>query len=310
MEITEWLSRLGQQTPEIVLWETLTGGVSGSATYRLMLASGEAVLKVTRANSSSDILARARRERMFYRSGTLGIPLQTPQILASDNATETGCALLLRAYTPAKDATEWRQEDYLEVADELARFHAKFWNQTEALAAYDWLRPVSSEDHSAVSQEALTVWQQLRETHPQAAKDWTRAKITQALEKATHLKQASRALPLTLCHNDCHIGNLLRNGEQFVWADWQEVGIGYGSDDLSFLYQRAGTPPDRRVVRAYQERLAQETGQSVPFEAIWRGVVASELWTRLVHWPHYLLAAPEERVRYHLERVDTLLRSV
>ena len=68
---------------------------------------------------------------------------------------------------------------------------------------------------------------------------------------------------MTLCHNDCPIGNLLRDEGRLVWADWQEAGIGQGANDL---YQRADMPVDRVVVRAYQERLEEETGVPVPFE--------------------------------------------
>jgi aminoglycoside phosphotransferase (APT) family kinase protein len=47
-------------------------------------------------------------------------------------------------------------------------------------------------------------------------------------------------LPACLIHGDLHAGNLLRDAEgASVWADWQEVGIGQGPEDLALLWQRA-----------------------------------------------------------------------
>jgi hypothetical protein len=309
-EIAYWLARLGQEYSGPVPWEILAGGLSGCCTYRLTLPTGGVVLKTAREDSPDYVIGRARREVAFYRSGALAVPLMVPQMLACCDEAGAGCALLLCAYAPTKEAHEWQQQDYRELTKQLACFHAMFWNQTERLAEYAWLRPLPEENVAAERHSALTAWQKLWQAHPQALAGRTHTTVVQALEQTVTLRQELCDLPLTLCHNDCHIGNLLSNNGSLLWADWQEVGIGYGPNDLSFLYQRADTPPDRMVVRSYQEQLERETGHLVPFEAIWRGVVTSELWTRLIHWPHYLLEAPEERVHYHLQRIEALLQSV
>ena len=59
-----------------------------------------------------------------------------------------------------------------------------------------------------------------------------------------------------------------------------------------------------------KQRLEKEAGIPIPLEEIQRVVVASELWTRLIHWPHYLVHASQERVAYHIQRIETLLNSV
>ena len=66
-QIAFWLTRLGQENPETLTCEALTGGVSGSSTYRLLAPSGAFVLKVTEAGCPPAIFARARREVAFYR---------------------------------------------------------------------------------------------------------------------------------------------------------------------------------------------------------------------------------------------------
>jgi len=91
---------------------------------------------------------------------------------------------------------------------------------------------------------------------------WTQPRLAAVFDQATIARvegalqslavepvaSASPDLPLTLCHGDAHHENLLtRDDGAWVWADWQEVGIGCGVDDVSFFYQRsmaAGGNPD------------------------------------------------------------------
>ena len=304
-----WLGRLGEKIPAKFTWDALTEGASGSSTYRLHLPHSDVVLKATNSSSPNYMIERARREVGFYRNSSLAEPLQIPQLLGSFDESDVGCAILLKAYEPMKVASQWNRQDYLEIVDHLARFHAIFWNKIEALADCTWLRPLSEEPGIECC-SPLPVWQKLREAHPEALAEFTEKQLEETLDLATNLLAELKSLPLTLCHNDFHAGNLLTEDGRILWADWQEVGPGYGVNDLSFLYQRAEIPPDREVVRAYQHRLEIETSQTIPFEAIWRGVAASELWTRMVHWPNYLINGSADRVHFHIYRIKELLNGI
>ena len=56
------------------------------------------------------------------------------------------------------------------------------------------------------------------------------------------MKIARSDRALTLCHGNDHLDNLLRDQDgTLIWADQQEVGIGYGPNDLTFLIQHAET---------------------------------------------------------------------
>ena len=120
-----------------------------------------------------------------------------------------------------------------------------------------------------------------------------------------------RSFPLTLCHGDCHAGNLLRDStDQLVWADWQEVGVGYGPEDLSIFFQRAeamgASPPRDEMALAYRRRMEAVTGEQIPAETLHRAIDFSELWARLLLWPLYLAFLPEERFRHAMQRIEVL----
>lgn len=255
-------------------------------------------------------MERARREVAFYRRLADTIPVSRPKVLASYDVSSIGCALLMRAYSPAKGAEQWSQADYLEIAALLARLHAAFWNRTLSLSDYDWLRSLPIPDTDLCIRLALPAWQALREAHPIAFSGYSAAGLEKTIEKSAALQQSLSSFPQTLCHNDFHSGNLLEEEGQFLVADWQEVGIGYGPEDLSFLYQRADTVPDPVVIRAYHHHLEAETGTSLDFDAINRVIAISELWTRVIHWPQYLIHVSEERVAYHLHRIKNLRQSL
>src|SRR5262249_53164395 len=117
--------------------------------------------------------------------------------------------------------------------------------------------------------------------------------------------------PLTLCHGDCNPGNVLRDVDgDLVWADWQEVRLACGPEDLSFLLQQAtifgGTVPYQAALARYQEALAAATGRDIPLPILQRLVAATELRSRALHWPAYLTASPPDDVAAMLRRISDL----
>jgi hypothetical protein len=82
-----------------------------------------------------------------------------PRLLANAIEAASGAsALLLAAYSAPLAPGAWQTADYLELAQQLARLQAAYWNADERLAAWDWLRPPAvispAEVHSA-----LAAWQ-------------------------------------------------------------------------------------------------------------------------------------------------------
>jgi Ser/Thr protein kinase RdoA (MazF antagonist) len=290
--------------------EILRGGISGASTYRVFGLSEPCILKVVEAESAEDVRARAYREIHFYNHLAACIPLSTPRVFASLTEKSGYCALLIAAYQPLKPANQLPAADFTEIAIQLARFHALFWNRTEQLATHAWLAKPPSPDLTNDARHARETWLALAQ-RPQFREILTEATL-QAIETALGDVQTKAEYgpdtPMTLCHGDCHLDNLLRDQEgHLIWADWQEVRIGYGPSDLTFLMQRAEANgadiAHDSVVAAYCKALKAAGIEDVNQCTITSAMQESERRTRLLYWPDYMSDATTERMAHHLTRI-------
>jgi hypothetical protein len=318
------LARMGRSGDDLRQYERLQGGVSGSGTYRLVLASGAVILKVTTADREPLVRERARREAEFYRRLADRVPVRVPRPLAVAIDDDFGICLMLSRHPACPPAPAWREAEYLRAGEELGRLHAAFWDRIECLAEYCWLRRRPSPcgrsrsdrqpaELPAEVTQARRCWQELGEIDrfrdvltPQC-----RQRIDRLLERIEAIEQAVESLPPTLCHGDFHSGNLLDDGRGgFIWADWQEVGLAPGPEDLSFFIQRAsfagGSVPVEGMIRAYQQSLKAASGRAIPMASIQRVMEGAELRTRLLQWPAYLQQVSEETLAGMIDRIDQL----
>jgi thiamine kinase-like enzyme len=306
-------SALGWKADSLGQVRLLTGGVSGSRTFRVSRPEGDAVLKVTLEGLPEHVLERARREVLFYWYLEPTLPLRVPRLLASKEG-RGGCAavLLLEAFEPLPPVRTWDRDLRNEVVRQLAVLHSEFTDGEEELSGYEWLgQPLTPDPQHAVT-DALALWEGL------AASPLLTGVLTQerlegirlALDALPSTLADVERLPLTLCHGDCHAGNLLQDPEQrLVWADWQEVRLGRGVEDLSFLLQRAqgegASLPEGALIAKYQWSLARRHPDPPSVEALTLGVSAVELRQRLLEWPHYLQESPDGMERNVL-RIEEL----
>ena len=290
--------------------ELLSGGVSGASTYRVHGLPESRVLKIIEAESADDVRARGYREIHFYDALVARVPLRTPRVFASLIDTSGYCALLIAAYEPMKAASELRADDYIEIARQLAGFHAVYWNRTEQLSVFSWLPQPMTLDLTNDVQHAQESWQLLakqRQFQDILTKSTLHA-IEAALTDVITTPAYDPATAMTLCHGDCHLDNLLYEQEGgLVWADWQEVRIGYGPNDLTFLIQRAeaqgATIAHDLIIAAYCNALKLAGVESVKEETITAAINESERRTRLLYWPDYMRDATTESMLYHLTRI-------
>jgi thiamine kinase-like enzyme len=290
--------------------ELLSGGVSGASTYRVHGLAESCILKVIEAESADDVRARGYREIRFYDALAARVPLLTPRVFASLIDPSGYCALLIAAYEPMQSANELRADEYAEIAKQLAGFHARYWNRTDQLATLAWLAQPAPPDLTNDVRHARATWQVLAQQpqfHDILTEPTLRA-IEAALIDISTTPTYDPGIAMTLCHGDCHLGNLLRaqNGD-LVWADWQEVHIGYGPSDLSFLIQRAeaqgATIAQDNMIVAYCNALKSAGVAGVNEGAITTAMNNSERRTRLLYWPTYMRDATTEHMRYHLTRI-------
>jgi len=288
-------------------------GISGSRTYRVWFGGRDAVLKVTDPEAAPLVRERARRELSFYRTLSDQIPVRVPELLGSCDHDVVGTCLLLGRYTPPPPSAQWPVDDAVEVARQLASLHAAFWDKQEQLHEYAWLRQLRAHADEQVIEQAQDAWRALGLSDRLSAlfsPDVYRT-LDSGLARVPALDATLQAFPATLCHGDCHLGNLLRDEQgRLLWADWAEVGIGAGPADLSFLIQRANADGARfsvdELAAAYHNRLVEAIPQPVSLDGIRRVMDAFELRTRLLEWPYYLSWASAQTVSDMLARIGIL----
>ena len=290
--------------------ELLSGGISGASTYRVHGLSQPCILKVVEAESAEYVHARAYREIHFYDQLAACVPLSTPRVFASLIEKSGYCALLIAAYQPLRPANQLPAGDFTEIAIQLARFHALFWNCTEQLTSLSWLTQPTTRDLTNDARHARETWLALAQ-RPQFRDILTEATlhaIEAALGDIQSTSEYGSDTAMTLCHGDCHLDNLLCDQEgHLIWADWQEVGIGYGPSDLAFLMQRAEANgadiAHSMIVAAYCKALRAAGVAGVSERAITSAMNESERRTRLLYWPDYMGDATTERMAHHLTRI-------
>ena len=200
----------------------LTGSASGSGVFRVRIDGTDAVLKVTTAGRGQ---LNARRELTFYRTMAGQVPVTTPRLLRhADNDELT--ALLLSAHTPSRPAREWDEAEWLELARQLAALHSTALPDEPSWLETPWLQQVLDRPPIGLAED---YW----------SKTGAADRISLVLDAPDTLAAALVATPGCFLHGDCHVDNLLYEGESLVWADWQVTGVGSPAIDLSFLWSRA-----------------------------------------------------------------------
>ena len=111
-----------------------------------------------------------------------------------------------------------------------------------------------------------------------------------------------------LCHGDFHWDNLLRreNGD-IVVCDWQGVGAGGASGDISFFLSRLGADgtdiEPGKVTELYCHERFLLTGETVSHKDLLRHMKAANLIISFQCWHQYLHGSSCERVRGIYEKM-------
>ncbi|MAF09229.1 hypothetical protein CMK11_02160 [Candidatus Poribacteria bacterium] len=293
--------------------EILSGGASGSHVYGVTLPERACVLKVTLATAEPHMLERSRREVAFYSQMVGAAPVRVPDVLGSYEDTAAGVCLLLKRYEAARPARDWTAGDFETLARQLADLHSAYWaSPPERLA---WLDLPPDEDAALDTTHARGEWA-ARAGQAKFRSVLNRSAVGQVnalLDRIADMNAAIRSTPSTLCHGDCHVGNILTDvAGVLVWSDWQEVRWGPGPEDLSFLLQRAefdgATPCRELLISAYHAQLRRHV--DVSRRDVQRVMDACELRTRLVAWPMYLAGASEDAMRAMLARIAALAHTL
>jgi Ser/Thr protein kinase RdoA (MazF antagonist) len=294
-------------------WRLLAGGLSGSSVYAVDLGGEQAILKLTPPGGDRHGAEQALREHRFYRDLATRLPIKVPRVLGLDLDGEAEAAILLAAYESSPPPDQWTEQDYTQVAQQLGQFHATFWDQAETPAMPEWV-----EDKPQVTlAQCLAAAEQWRKLSEREELRETLAPLLPRVERLLlqipELDPRMITMPSTLCHGDCHTGNLLRDpAGDWVWADWQQVRRGLGVDDLAFLWQRAfaatdARPPYEAMMQAYRAGLKRMHRALLTDEQLQHNLAWSELRSWLVDWPGYLGFLTAAQIQLIVQRIAALM---
>jgi len=293
--------------------ELLSEGASGAWSMRVSLPHGAAVLKIVTAAADTTLRQRAQREVAFYRELAAHLPVPTPHLLGAQADSTGNVLLLIEAYEAPRTLQALSATQMEALVSQIATLHAAFWGQHDLSRRYPWLRPGSQPGEQPDLAPATQLWQAQADTA--ALREVITPAILDALpawfQALTHANDLMQAWPCTLVHGDCHLGNVLWSADGPIWGDWQEVGLGLGPADMSFLLQRACGPQDDDAFAHWSERYATLLAGAVapgvaPADTL-RLMEACELHMRLIEWPHYFDWLPPEAVAHQLARARRLV---
>lgn len=305
------VQRLGvRATAEVDDIRVLAGGMSGSSVTAFVLNGVRVVLKRTvPGGPDASLRERATREVRFYCELAGVVPVQVPTLLGADLDPAGGTLLLLAACEPVPPPDAWTDVAYAEVARDLARFHAAM----RKVPLPSWV-PVPSTPTLGQYRGAAESWQAFAAATG-LIPDGLLRRMEATIARVTELDAAIPAGPATLCHGDFHAGNLLRDRSgAWVWADWQDLRIGPGVDDLAFFWERAfaasgdADPPFDLMFEAYWTGLAEAGDPGMSRAAYGRALAWSELRGWLIAWPPYLVYLTPARQERVVARIEALLR--
>ncbi len=195
-------------------------------------------------------------EVRFYTEVANSVFVTVPDFLAAQSQLGRGATLVLQDLTEfgailgnPGDALTYTQAAL--VVEQLANFHARFWNKENLEQSYRWLAgPVRRmEDFLGTAMAVPLMKRGLRK----AGELVPMTLHAQSIHYARHRRQAMRFLteaPRTLVHHDCHPGNLFWNQSQPGFLDWQLIRYGEGISDIAYFLATALNPEDRRLHEA------------------------------------------------------------
>ena len=169
------------------------------------------------------------------------------------------------------------RSDAEEMVSELAAYHAAFWDSSRFRTDLAALRPTYEWQENLnrrVGFEKRTI------TGLDRAKDVVNGELYAQRDVIypafMHSLTLHRGAPVTLLHQDLHLGNWLRDHDgRMGLYDWQCVAKGSWALDFSYAIGAALSTDDRRewqedLLRIYLERLRQSGVATAPaFDAAW-----------------------------------------
>ncbi|MCH9733047.1 MAG: ecdysteroid 22-kinase family protein [Actinomycetia bacterium] len=180
--------------------------------------------------------------------------------------------------------------------DQLALLHARYWESPRFETDLAWVQPhTSGPIHDLFSHQAgvpmLISWEVQSRQFKRELLESVNETVDSLLRKVAAAQAHQAALPTTLVHGDCHIGNTfaLPDGRRGL-LDWQLTARGFCMHDVSYLIITGLSVADRRsneddLINYYRSRLAAAGVTDAPsFEDLRAEHRLAAAWCFCIGW--------------------------
>lgn len=265
-------------------------GQSGADVYEV---NGNTILKhVERRKLNASLFDTYTREALFYRAKADNAGGYLPKIIELE-ISDDEIILLMKKYR-CPDRSDIDEQMIRKVAKVLARVHTD--TIPEFLIGDTKPAELLSGQHT---EEYLAGWKSVLAEHPGS---FDETPLDHIAEKINRIIAWHDAEERVLIHGDFHWDNLLEDDRgNILICDWQSVGLGGASGDLSFFMSRLGSDgvtldPDF-FLKCYAEAIMEISGKAVDTRSVAGYIAAANVITSFIFWHQFLHGAETERVR-------------
>ena len=265
-------------------------GQSGADVYEI---NGDMILKhVERRKLKSTLFDTYTREASFYQAMADGRRSYLPRIIELKISDDEIILLMKKYGTPDRNGID--EQMIRRVTEALARVHTDSVPEflTSAGKHSDILPGQQIEEYKAG-------WECVLKEHSDS---FDEKPLRHIAEKINRIITWNDSEEKVLIHGDFHWDNLLEdeNGDIRI-CDWQSVGIGGASGDLSFFMSRLESDcvsfDMMLFLKCYADAIRDIGGHSVDIQSIAGHIAAANVITSFVFWHQFLHGAETERVQ-------------
>ena len=265
-------------------------GKSGADVYEI---DGRYVLKhVARQKLKDGQFDTYVREALFYRDETACRRAYLPKVLKAE-VSENEIFIFMKKYgCPSRNTVD--RELLQKITRALAALHT---GETPSFLRRDRekAKPLSGQRIA----ECLDGWKRVLAEHPGVFDEERLKEIADGINGLIEWHDSEECVPV---HGDFHWDNLLEDEKgNILICDWQGIGLGGASGDLSFFLSRLNGDGIRidsaAFLDSYVNAVRELSGKRIRQEDIVRHMNAANVITSFVFWHEYLHGGSERRVR-------------
>ena len=278
-------------------------GRSGADVYEI---NGNLILKhVERRKLEGSLFDTYKREALFYRAKAEHTGSYLPGIIKLEISDDEIILLMEKYSCPNRGDID--EQMIRKVTKTIARVHSdsvpEFLNRDRKPS--ELLPGQHIEEYTAG-------WQCVLKEHPGSFDETPLEHIAEKINRIIAWHDSEEKV---LIHGDFHWDNLLADEcGNILICDWQGVGMGGASGDLSFFMSRLGSDGIRLdqqfFLKCYADAMREAADIAVDTLSIAGHIAAANVITSFIFWHQFLHGAETERVRDIYEKMMNDFRMI